>query len=367
MIVFLIIGTLAVFLSFLDRFRNKGFKYGLEMAFVLLTSFLVIRYEWGNDYHAYLVGFQNISSIDFSLIFNFNELNDYFADNHFEIGWIILNILCAPIGFFGMVALLTIFQCTVIYFFIKRNVKSDYYWFAVFIYVFTYHFMLIQASMMRQAFSMTIVLCAYPYIIKKKIFKACLLILFASFFHRSAIIILPIVFGGYINLKFSLRNFFILFFVFIFLFLLKDNIATLLKSFISENFSEYEGYTESSDIKNISILTRIGYISMIILIAYFVRMLPKEKRLMGWMVLFAVAYTLINPIGLAMRVMYYFLFFEIILFPFFLSRDGNFYIKLIFIFFVVIVNIRGIIMFFSSDVWRYFLTYNTIFTADNWY
>ena len=366
MIVFLIIGTLAVFLSFLDRFRNKGFKYGLEMAFVLLTSFLVIRYEWGNDYHAYLVGFQNISSIDFSLIFNFNELNDYFADNHFEIGWIILNILCAPIGFFGMVALLTIFQCTVMYFFIKRNVKSDYYWFAVFIYVFTYHFMLIQASMMRQAFSMTIVLCAYPYIIKKKIFKACLLILFASFFHRSALILLPLVFGGYMNLEFSAKNLFILFFTFIFIFLLKDDIGNYLKMFITENFSEYDVYIhdETGSIKLISL---VGNISIIIFIVYFSRGVILEKQLMCWLVLFAISYTFINPFSLSARVMYYFLFFEIVLFPSFLSEDKNFYIKFAFVFLLITMNIRGIIMFFNSSVWERFLTYNTIFMADKWY
>lgn len=68
---------------------------------------------------------------------------------------------------FSLVIVLTAFEISVYYWFIKKYIPKEWYWFAVFIYVFNPNFMLTQSSMMRQTLAMCIVLLSIPYIYKK--------------------------------------------------------------------------------------------------------------------------------------------------------------------------------------------------------
>lgn len=71
------------------------------------------------------------------------------------------------IRLFSLVIVLTAFEISVYYWFIKKYIPKEWYWFAVFIYVFNPNFMLTQSSMMRQTLAMCIVLLSIPYIYKK--------------------------------------------------------------------------------------------------------------------------------------------------------------------------------------------------------
>lgn len=72
------------------------------------------------------------------------------------------------IRLFSLVIVLTAFEISVYYWFIKKYIPKEWYWFAVFIYVFNPNFMLTQSSMMRQTLAMCIVLLSIPYIYKKR-------------------------------------------------------------------------------------------------------------------------------------------------------------------------------------------------------
>ena len=132
------VGVIAMFFASLPR---KSFKYGLEVAWIIIGIFLAIRYDFGNDYLGYLDGFNYINSWATFQIYE---------EMHAEPGWQLLCYLFRPLGFFAMVAVLTLFECYVIYRLIKAYVPERYYWLSIFLYVFTPSMMLIGASMMRQ-------------------------------------------------------------------------------------------------------------------------------------------------------------------------------------------------------------------------
>ena len=167
MIETIVIGLICVFLAYLGRYRRLSWGFGAAMT--ILFVFLAIRYEWGNDYRQYIDKFTVYNSID---EFNYSDPNE-----RWEVGWIFLYRIFKPFGFFSLVIVLTAFEISVYYWFIKKYIPKEWYWFAVFIYVFNPNFMLTQSSMMRQTLAMCIVLLSIPYIYKKKVIIAALFIL----------------------------------------------------------------------------------------------------------------------------------------------------------------------------------------------
>lgn len=157
MIETIVIGLICVFWAYLGRYRRLSWGFGAAMT--ILFVFLAIRYEWGNDYRQYIDKFTVYNSID---EFNYSDPNE-----RWEVGWIFLYRIFKPFGFFSLVIVLTAFEISVYYWFIKKYIPKEWYWFAVFIYVFNPNFMLTQSSMMRQTLAMCIVLLSIPYIYKK--------------------------------------------------------------------------------------------------------------------------------------------------------------------------------------------------------
>ena len=147
-----IVGLISMFFAAMPR---KQFKYGLEVAWLILFVFLAIRYDFGNDYMAYYDDFEMLNSY---AKFGID------SDAHNEPGWQILCHLFNPLGFFAMVAFLTAIECYILYRFIKEYVPERYYWFAIFLYVFTPSIMLVGASMMRNMLAITLVIVSIKYI-----------------------------------------------------------------------------------------------------------------------------------------------------------------------------------------------------------
>ena len=114
MIAVTIINILAVIFIYISKYKNLRYCY--EIAIIILIVFYGIRYNYGNDYGAYSLMFQEINS--------YQSFHDAFHSMNIEKGWIILNRLFAPLGFYTLVFCLTVFQFGVPYFFFKKYVKN---------------------------------------------------------------------------------------------------------------------------------------------------------------------------------------------------------------------------------------------------
>src|SRR5665213_2396527 len=146
------------------------------------------------------------------------------------------------LGFFAMIIFLALINSVAYYRFIKRYVPLQYYWLAVFIYVFYPGFMLVNASAMRQSLAIAIFITAIPYIYRKDAVRYFLFIGMAWLFHSSALILLPLYFLGYVNWKINKIAGVIIVTIFLSLFLVQNSLLPYLNQFINTYFERYETY-----------------------------------------------------------------------------------------------------------------------------
>lgn len=323
---------------------------------------------WGNDMLGYYLQFQQINRVDNNLL----DLASIDYRDGKEYGWIILNILCKPIGFFGMQMILAVFQNYVVYTFIKRNVTSHWYWFATFLYGFGTNFMVLSASMMRQSLAMAIFLFASSYIAQKKIIPSILLVLFAASMHQSALILLPFCFLGYLKVNFGRYDLFwigaaLVLWMFLAESMLSGIVGSLIASETFDNYDIYMGEFVEESGTGLGILFNCLLTCLLLAhIRYVSNPEYKNIFILGSVAILFVP--LMNFASLVSRLGYYFSMFTIAGYPIIMRNwVFNRYIKICIILFVIFLNIRSFFGFFYSDVWhKSYFEYHTIFEDLHW-
>jgi len=349
----IVVNVLAVFFAFISRY--KDFRHGLKISFILIFIFLALRYNFGNDYQAY--------HNNFLIINNYDSINYFNKSFQLEPGWLFLCRLFKPIGFFGMVMILALFNCVVYYRFINKYLPPQYYWLAVTIYLFDPSFMLIQASAMRQSLAIAIFIASIPYIYKKDPIRYIIGIGVAWFFHSSALILLPLYFLGYVNWKINKITGAVILASFISLYLFGKNLAPYVNQFIQSNFERYDVYQGGAVIG-----TGFGifYFSIFfILILAYERYQNKETSLLfkiaivGFMIIpFGLIIQLIGRVGMYLGPS------AIIVYPVILMKIKRPVYKTMFLVFYLFFASYLFFQFFTSQVYKdAFGNYQTIFSA----
>jgi len=229
-----IVGSIAVILTYLTRDRQNGL--GLKLAFAVIFVFLALRYDYGNDYMAYLEGFGNIN------IWGWGQAT--VTDRYWEPGWVFLNILFRPFGFFALVAFTSLATCIVFYRLIRNFVPAQFQWFAVFLYAFDPYMILVPASAMRQTIGILLFLIAIEFLYKKKrlIFVYLALTIVAATFHKTAYV-LPILFLlAFLNIKINKTVAGIFVLVFIAMFLAGGQLLGYVNMIVESYLPRYAGY-----------------------------------------------------------------------------------------------------------------------------
>lgn len=188
MVVVTALNMVVVIMAHFARFEK--YRFLLAWAFVLLALVLGIRYGYGNDYFSY------------KYMFDHGYPEQGFTDD-VEPGWFILNKLFKPFGFSAFVFFLTCIEHLMLYDLIRRYVSPQYYWFAVFLYVFHPYYMLIGLSMMRQFLVQLLGFYAMEYAFKKKIIHFVVIVLFAITIHKVALLLLPLYLFPYTSKLFA--------------------------------------------------------------------------------------------------------------------------------------------------------------------
>ena len=329
-------------------YQAKFFKYHicLLFSFVVLGTFLAVRYDFGNDYMPYMLMHKELQNMS---IFN----------SHYEFGWIILNKFVY--NFYLLVSVLSIFNCYVYFRFINRYVPLQFWWLAVFIYVFNTNFMLIQASAMRQTVAILVFIYSIKYIINRNFGKYFIACLIASAFHSSAILLLPVYWIGSLGLKSKFRKVIIVC-AFISLYISGHYLLPVLRdiSFLIFNGRYDHFFLEKSES---FLLNACVYTIVLILLLSLDRKLPKYIKIFNRISILALFFFPISSIfPMAARVGYYFFPATLVTYPYIAK---SFEVKLYGKIFVVCLISIIIIRFFSivtSDIWRdHFIVYKTIF------
>jgi len=357
MITVALINILTVTLAYLAR--KKYVENALKAAFMVIFLFLALRYEYGNDYLAYLDIFNDVNTdTSFSI---FDESSRY------ELGWVVLCRLFDPLGFFAMIAALALINCVVYYRFVKKYVVPQYYWLAVFLYVFSPGFMLTHATAMRQSLALIMFIVSLDYLFKKDIIRYALCISLAALFHTSALILFPVYFLGLVNWKINNISIIGIFAFLLFLLFFGSRYISEVNQFISTYFDKYAIYQKGSEIG--SGIGMMFSLCLLLLILYYDRYQMKETALLfkiailGYFIIpFALMISALGRIGM------YFQVVTIAVFPYVIGSIKNILVKNTVLALIIFITLYEFYVFFQSEIYsEAFGTYLTIFSAPQLY
>ena len=373
MVAYFTIAFLAVFLALIPS--NK--KFGLNCAFLVITTFLAIRYMWGNDYVSYLEMYQDFNRAGFDL---FDIEKNAQLRGGKEYGWVILNRIFGALhlGFFGMIIALTILENWIIRRMMLKFVEPKYYWVAIAFYVFSTWFPT-DASMMRQYLCVCLYMLVVELMTDKKVRGYLLwsigIIMLGTSFHLSTMVMLASLPLYYIHFKPSRISYIWMAGISIVLILWNIYSFSLIDTGIlrfmvmDEGIRGYAGYMYES---RSDLGTGFGVIFSYIKFAIYLWLIvhTQEKNKQTIVLLMAIAYffkALGSVIPVAGRIELYFTIWQMVVWAWLFKYSK----KQVWLY--AIILIQGVIMykeitdFFYDPIWHdNFFEYHTIFDAPNW-
>lgn len=302
----ILVSFVAIFFAFLSSY--KVFKYGLEIAILIITAFVALRYGWGTDFINYHESFIQLSE------FNLNMKDLRFASQlntvkSSEWGWTVLNILCIPIGFFGLNILLAIVENLIIYDFIKRYVDKKYYWLAVFIYTMNPNLMVLGCSMMRQWLAMCIILFSIRFIISGKFKYYLLFVILAASFHNSAIITIFLYLFRRVNKKVFINNNILPIFAISIVWIIIGTVLPLGSFMTKVSDESYNLYINNNSGSSQGLGLGFGVLFTVFLYVYCItqrKFLPNSKNLLCLMLFtYIIILPFTNHVAMASRLYFY--------------------------------------------------------------
>jgi len=232
------ISSALIGLALLFASSVAGLRYGVG------TDFFAYE-QWFRHYLAYPIRFDNYQDLGFSVMIKGLQLFTDSPQILFFVSALITNIL--------------------VMMFIKKN--TDLYDLGFFLFI-TLYFYYSSLNIMRQWIAISIFLFSLKYAFDKKFIKYILLVLIASTFHASALLMLPIYFTFRFKAKFT--NIFVLFIIsFLIAFNFNTIVIKLANFFPFLNAERYLSYFDSS----FATSGGGGWAYSIILIATFILML----------------------------------------------------------------------------------------------
>jgi len=278
---------------------------------------------------------------------------------------------------------LSIFNSVVYYKFIVRYCPPAYYWFAVFLYILNPGHMLIQCSAMRQNVSICIFLLAIDLIIRKKLFAYIIAILFASLFHKSALVLLPLYLANKASFKLErqIPVLFLLFFMSIWL--AGDMVLFPIKWVLNMFFENTYLYVGGREVTTgLGVLFQFSYMLAFLYLYRFNRVLtpdakdskPIDLRIQkttdNIIIMLSLIYYMFIPLGLYLgmisRVSMYFSPILIVGYPVMLSKIQSKSFRVVLTVLLMVFTLYTYVLFFLPDSgWiTHFGTYKTIFNMN---
>ncbi len=363
MIVAFVISILAVLLCLFDGNKARRKFGGLELGFLVLTTYLCIRYDYGNDYMSYLNDFKIYNSYKYSLT-DIDTLID--LQSRGDFGWVIINILCKPLGYFGMIMLLTVLFMGQIYYFIKRYVPPKWYWFSVFLFAFHPSLMVVGvAGMIRQWTAIFIFLCCIDFIRRRRIIPYMVLILVATTIHKTAFILFPVCFISYIKLNGKGAAFMFFFFLLAWYILAPLIPNGIIMSLFENEYLEAYGETIGRGAESKFGISSIIFIGMPLLCLSQMRDQNKSVHILFKLLLLGLLFHPFLSLNMTIgRLVFYFSVLSIVTYPLTIDSLMRKNDKILGISIVFVFIIYYIIIFrdhFVSEVWfRTSYIYKTI-------
>ncbi len=341
----------------------------LKLGFAIVTFIGCIHYDYGNDYNSYYLGWNSMNSLSFFDVFSPNLT--VYGRNSLELGWVLLNSLFGfDNGFYCMVAFLNLIEGVIYYKFIRRFAPKKLYFWSFATYVFTFKFYLLNFSMMRQGFAMTLVLLSFIYFCDRRFIKMALTLAAAVSVHTSALIVTPFFvlcrFVEKINVKIIAA---IIVFTCVLVYIATSYTEYIFNIIISmaafEDYKDFYTNDRAEESYGLGfVLLLIPYMTMIYFMVFKRKKISVEEKCM--IVLSFVAFLLkpFEVIGaqLIARVGFYFSVFDIALVPVLYSRINNPIIRIVLYISLITITAYTYITFYDNPIFKnHFLEFHSIF------
>lgn len=303
---------LLVFVSLWIAIEEKAIhRKSFWVPLFTLSLFAGIRnYTVGTDSINYVDSFRyNLSIYNFS----FNENVEY---GYQLLTYALLNITHNYFWLFFVSSLIVVGS----YLIVIRKVSVNYT-LSVFIFItlgtYTFYF-----NGLRQGIAMALAALATPFLISKQIIPFSLIVFLASFFHTSALVLLPVYMLLHINIKSSYKL--------LISFLVSMIGSQFIIRYLAEDNIRYQSYAQETE-KSGGLLTLGVYFIIMIglqLIKNFYKIKDREFETLltyysiGIFLLVPIALLGTNPSG-PQRILFYFTWSLILLIPFALKKINN--------------------------------------------
>lgn len=368
MAVIITTSTIALSLVLFDKYE-KRFDW-LKIAFFILTFVACIHYNYGNDYKAYYWNWEFISDNSLKTLIISNGYG-FYKNIKPEVGWIFLNKLFGfHNGFYFMVAFMNIVEGIIYYKFIKRFVPKRMCFWAFFLYVFTYKYYLLNFSMMRQGFAMTLVLLSFLFFCKKKYIMTLVILAIAISIHTSSLIIVPFLMLCKFEEKMKLQIYGLIILIITLLFFFATSFSSKLFDLIVSLpfFTDYKTfYTGNLSTNSIGFgfaLLTIPYFVMLYYMIYKPRDITVEEK---YLIILAYIAFLTKPFefigtSLVSRIGYIFSMFDIAIIPVMYSKIKQPVIRFGLYLSLVVITVYSYIGFYMDPTYqKAFAEFHTIF------
>lgn len=342
----------------------------IKLAFFIIVFVACIHYNYGNDYKGYYWNWEFISKNSLKTLLSVSRFNFHNYAKP-EIGWIVLNrIFRFRNGFYYMVAVLNIIEGAIYYRFIKKFVPQKLFFWSFFLYVFTYKYYLLNFSMMRQGFAMTLVLLSFMYFCDKKYIKMTLVLAISISIHSASIVLIPVFVLCKFEQKIKLRTFSLIILIVTALIFLASSLSSRIFDylislpFFSDYKTFYAGNVSENSIGLGFLLLTIPYMVMIYHMMFNSKDITIEYR---YLIILSYVAFLTKPFeflgaALVTRIGYYFSIFDIAIVPILYAKIKRPIIRLILFFSLIVITVFTYIGFYKDPTYQeYFAEFHTIF------
>jgi hypothetical protein len=177
MIVYYLVFATMILIQFIPFNTQKGIKFKLAFALLLLFLYSAVRVDFGSDYANYELLFEKIKV--FGIYYYIRT----------EIGYGLLNEYLP--SYRSLLVLLSLFTCVTLYYYFQRLIPRYYHW-LIFLLISLSTVIFFQLTGLRNGISINIFILSIIFIKNRKLIYFIILTLLASTFHLTSIIYMPI-------------------------------------------------------------------------------------------------------------------------------------------------------------------------------
>ena len=273
------------------------------LAFSQLFLISAFRYDIGFDYQMYAVGFHNMTSSGF----------DTLTYKDWETGFIIFTKLLGFIPgidyqwFMIILSFIAIFPAAV---FIYKN--SEMPWLSTVLYVNMFMFFMTM-NFLRQMIAVSLLMLAWHFMKRNKFIIFAVIIIFASFFHQTVLVMLPVYF--LVKMKPAIRELLIYGFIILWFYTASTNIFDLVTSFFHEEYRDSVFIQEGVSFVYAILPIFITVMAFVLIKTETINLTNENKYLTNLSFIGTLMMVTMSKHSIIERLSYYFIIFMILLVP----------------------------------------------------